>query len=192
MKNNRPGGLRRLLCTSFLLVPGLAAAAPADRLPGFYLDLGQAMRGGTDTASESVGAVLPWRPGGATLPEGALSFYWDAFLGQWRAPQPSGAGRRNYTQLGLIGNLRWRFAAGTSPWFVEAGVGVTVMDDIYRTPERNFSTTFQFTQQLGVGRSFGAQGAHELTLRLQHFSNAGIKEPNPGENFVRLRYLYRF
>ena len=33
---------------------------------------------------------------------------------------------------------------------------------------------------------------HELALRLQHFSNAGIKHPNPGENFVQLRYAQGF
>jgi lipid A 3-O-deacylase len=27
---------------------------------------------------------------------------------------------------------------------------------------------------------------------VQHFSNAGIKKPNPGETFLRLRYAYRF
>nr|WP_311732042.1 acyloxyacyl hydrolase [Variovorax paradoxus] len=53
-------------------------------------------------------------------------------------------------------------------------------------------TRFQFTEQLGIGRNFGAQGEHELSLRLRHFSNAGIRKPNPGENFVRVRYLYRF
>ena len=40
--------------------------------------------------------------------------------------------------------------------------------------------------------SFGARGEHEVSLRLQHFSNAGIKHPNPGETFVRLRYVRRF
>lgn len=29
-------------------------------------------------------------------------------------------------------------------------------------------------------------------LRLQHFSNASIRHPNPGENFVQLRYARRF
>jgi hypothetical protein len=29
-------------------------------------------------------------------------------------------------------------------------------------------------------------------LRLSHVSNAGIKEPNPGENFLQLRYARSF
>jgi lipid A 3-O-deacylase len=31
-----------------------------------------------------------------------------------------------------------------------------------------------------------------VSVRVQHVSNASIKKPNPGANFVRLRYLYRF
>jgi hypothetical protein len=31
----------------------------------------------------------------------------------------------------------------------------------------------------------------ELVLRVEHFSNAGIKHPNPGENYVQLRYTHR-
>ena len=30
--------------------------------------------------------------------------------------------------------------------------------------------------------------AHNLAVRLQHFSNAGISHPNPGEKFLQLRY----
>jgi hypothetical protein len=31
---------------------------------------------------------------------------------------------------------------------------------------------------------------HEVALRVRHFYNAGIKLPNPGENFRQLRYTY--
>ena len=50
---------------------------------------------------------------------------------------------------------------------------------------------FNFGDHLAVGRSFGVQREHELALRVQHFSNGGIKEPNPGETFLQLRYVYR-
>jgi Lipid A 3-O-deacylase (PagL) len=41
-------------------------------------------------------------------------------------------------------------------------------------------------------RGFGADGEHELALRLQHFSNGGIRRPNPGETFLQLRYAWRY
>lgn len=183
--------IKGLLCAGFLSFSMFAASAPADSASGIYIDLGQAPNGNADTDSLTLGYVLPWS-WRQSAQEGPVSFYWDFFLSQWRAPRPDGIDKRNYTQIGAIANWRYRFSQGDSPWFVEAGIGATVMDSIYRTPDREFSTTFQFTEQLGVGRNFGAQGEHELSLRVQHFSNAGIKEPNPGENFVRVRYLYRF
>ena len=30
----------------------------------------------------------------------------------------------------------------------------------------------------------------KLALRIQHFSNGSIKKPNPGENFIQLRYSH--
>jgi lipid A 3-O-deacylase len=182
--------IRTLLCAAILATPLASLAAPADSAPGIYVDLG---RGESETDSLTLGYVMPWSWRGSPAPGTPLSFYWDFFLSEWRAPlPPRGADRGSYTQLGAIANWRWRFSQGESPWFVEAGIGGTVMDRLYRTPEHEFSTAFQFTEQLGVGVNFGAQGAHELSVRLQHFSNGTIKEPNPGENFVRVRYLYRY
>ncbi len=50
----------------------------------------------------------------------------------------------------------------------------------------------QLGDHLAAGWQFGPRRDHELTLRIQHFSNAGIRHPNPGENFVQLRYARRF
>lgn len=183
---------KAVLFAGCLLLSGMAAAHPSDQALGVYLEGGQAPHSDGNTDSLSIGLVVPWSHRQPPVQPGALSFYWDFFLSTWRAPVPSGLDRSSYTQAGVIANWRWRFDQGESPWFVEAGIGGTVMDSLYRTPSREFSTTFQFTEQIGVGRNFGAQGEHELSVRLQHFSNAGIKEPNPGENFWRVRYLYRF
>ena len=52
------------------------------------------------------------------------------------------------------------------------------------------STAFEFADHIGVGYVFNNN--FDLGLRLQHYSNAGIKKPNSGENFVVLRGAYRF
>lgn len=178
------------LCMGLLSL-SLAATAFEDRSTGIYVEAGRAPHGPTHTDSLTLGLTLPWAPFKLSQ-GGGKSFYWDFFVSQWQAPNPGDTETRSYTQIGAIANFRHRFDQGASPWFVEAGVGGTVMDRTYRTPERVFSTRFQFTEQLGVGRSFGSRGEHEVSVRLQHFSNADIKKPNPGENFVRVRYLYRF
>jgi lipid A 3-O-deacylase len=67
------------------------------------------------------------------------------------------------------------------------------MDRNYETPRKRFSTRWNFYDMVGVGHTYGGpQERHEVGLRLVHTSNAGIKNPNPGENFLQLRYAYRF
>jgi lipid A 3-O-deacylase len=66
------------------------------------------------------------------------------------------------------------------------------MDRLYNTPTKQFSTRFNFVDNIGVGRSFGAQRQRELDLRVVHMSNGSIKHPNPGENFLQLRYAVMF
>lgn len=177
----------------FACVGVLSVSIPACALEtgGVYVEGGPAAHAGARTDSLSVGVTFPFAAL-EPLHGGAVSFYGDLFFSSWNTSMPGGEGRRTYHQIGVLANWRYRFNEGRSPWFVEGGVGATVMDHVYRAPDRQFSTAFQFTEQLGVGRSFGARGQHEAALRVQHFSNAGIKKPNPGVNFVRLRYLYRF
>ncbi|MFT4266786.1 MAG: acyloxyacyl hydrolase [Xenophilus sp.] len=185
---------RRMAGLGFAALAALmGAASPAqafeDRDAGIYIEAGQAPHSAGSTDVLSAGAMIPWTPR-RLVGSGSLSFYWDLFVSHWRAPADSL--RRDYAQLGAIGTWRLRFDQGRSPWFVEAGVGGSALDHLYHTPSRDFSTAFQFTEALGAGYSFGERGQHELSLRLQHFSNADIKRPNQGENFVRLRYAYRF
>ena len=63
---------------------------------------------------------------------------------------------------------------------------------MFRSRDRSFSTEFNFQSHLAVGYTLGARGEHDLALRIEHFSNAGIRSPNPGMEFASLRYTYRF
>ncbi len=157
---------------------------------GMYLEYGRTPHE-TATDMAAVGVMVPWTVFGFGQ-SGASSLYWDFFIGNWRGPTPDQSETRSYTQIGAIANWRYRFGEGTSPWFTELGIGGTLMDSMYHTPARTWSTRFQFSEHLGVGRSFGQRGEHEVSVRIQHLSNANIKKPNPGENFVRVRYMYRF
>jgi lipid A 3-O-deacylase len=114
----------------------------------------------------------------------------EAYLSEWSA---RGVGeRRAFTQLAVLPLVRLRFRGGASPWFVEGGIGISAMSPIYRTGTKEFSTSFNFVDTVGIGRSLDAQHRHELSLRVQHVSNADIKTPNPGENFLQLRYAVAF
>jgi len=43
-----------------------------------------------------------------------------------------------------------------------------------------------------VGLRFGQERRQEVMLRVQHLSNASIKSPNPGINYVQLRSGYHW
>ena len=184
---------KAILCVGGVLLSVAAHAAPDDnRAMGIYVEAGNTPQSVRSTNSLTAGLTLPMGTN-RVIWGGDVGFYWDFFLSGWRAPKPTGNAKDNYAQIGAIANWRYRFGEGRSPWFAEAGIGGTLMDHLYRTENgREFSTAFQFTEQIGAGLSFGAQREHEVSVRLQHFSNGHIKEPNPGENFVRVRYLYRF
>ncbi|WP_338798892.1 acyloxyacyl hydrolase [Acidovorax sp. DW039] len=155
-----------------------------------FLDGGRAAG---DVGLASVGLQWPWT-WRRSLMGGALTGHWEVHLARWRVPEGTaepGVGRL-WTQWALVPALRWRPDEGRSAWFVEGGIGVSVMDGHYATRHKAFSTRFNFTDHVGVGVSFGAQRQHELILLARHVSNGGIRKPNPGENFVQLRYSRSF
>lgn len=142
------------------------------------------------TYAATVGATWesPWR---WSLGSGVLAIYGELSASEWSYPT-SNDGRRHLTQLAAVPVFRFRGDAGASPWFVEAAVGLSVTDHLYDDGRKQFSTAFNFADHLGVGYDFGARGQHEVALRVEHFSNGGIKEPNPGKTWGQLRYAYRF
>ena len=166
------------------------AAQSMDHRWGVYGQAGGGFHSERNTNDVTVGFMVPllqerdwWN--------GKLSAHWDASLSEWRAPA-IGGGKSAYTQLGLIPTIRYRIDGGHSAWFIDAGLGLSLLDHVYATPDRTFSTRLNFSEVLAVGRNFGAQGQYEGTLTLQHFSNGGIKEPNPGESFIQFRFAVRF
>jgi lipid A 3-O-deacylase len=138
------------------------------------------------------GAAVVWDWEWAVLRrKAAITGQTELFVNHWRADGPAG-GRESYTQFGLLPTLRLHLSQGRSPWFLEVGIGVSWMDSRFRTAGRSFSTRFNFYDVLGAGYVFGLHRQHELGLRLLHISNGGIQEPNPGQEFLQLRYLARF
>lgn len=117
--------------------------------------------------------------------------YFEADIGRWITNQGGVRGSAWATQVGLTPVVRFRPSGAARNWFGEIGIGANVILPIFRSEEKRFSTEFNFGDHLAVGRQFGKQGRQEIALRLQHFSNGGIDHPNPGENFVQLRYSHR-
>ena len=178
------------------VLPSLFLAAAVSAAPAFALDLRpttvfvQAGAGQDSLASGTVGVRWPmgWK---ANALGGEFSASTEAYLSFWRA-RDFGGGNQSFTQVALVPYLRYTFDGGRSPWFAELGIGISTTDKKYVTPSKTFSTRFQFSDNIAVGRAFGENNRHEVSLRIQHISNAGIKSPNPGEEFVQLRYAVGF
>lgn len=134
----------------------------------------------------AVTAGLQWQwPG--RLPQiggGAVSGYVELAIGRWTTHDRS-AGRAISTQIGIAPILRYTFERWPQ-WFVDAAIGVNAISPVFRRGEDEFSTVFNFGEHFGIG-FHPAGGDWEWTLRYQHFSNGGIRKPNPGQDFVQLR-----
>lgn len=178
-----------LLCTCLLMGAAPAAAAQA----GLFMPSAAFVQGGiAETASTLVaGANWDWdwqHPTGW----GTWSGYWEASFGRWSTERLDGSTSHDWvTQIGITPVLRLSPSGGEG-WFVEGGIGANLLLPVFRAKDKRFSTVFNFGDHLAVGRRFGERGDHEVALRVQHFSNGGIKKPNPGEDFLQLRYTRRF
>ncbi len=102
---------------------------------------------------------------------------------------------RNIIELGYspVFRLQRPWAGkGQRSFYMEGGIGVRGISHTRTSAERTMSTAFQFSDMAGIGWQWGAQNQHNLGLRVQHLSNAGIKRPNPGINFGQVYYSRAF
>ncbi len=117
---------------------------------------------------------------------GAVSTHAEFALGHWRADTDGERAFAVVTQIGLTPVVRYSFRHDGG-WFIEGGIGANVIAPLYRSRDKRFSSAFNFGDHVGVGwRSYRPVG-WEWSLRLQHFSNAGLSRPNPGEDFVQFQ-----
>lgn len=121
-----------------------------------------------------------------------LTAHTELILNEWRA-NDFGGGHQYFTQVALLPTLRMRLSRGASPWYIELGIGASYMDKLFVTPQKEFSTRWNFYDVMGVGYTIGGpDGKHEINARWMHVSNGGLEKPNPGQDFLQLRYVSRF
>lgn len=181
-------GMRILLGMTIGTLPTVSAAQGRFVDAKMYVQAGATSLQGNATHAMNVGVMVPSSLlKGISRDAGPLTLHWDLWGGHWRSHHADGT-TGGYSQLGALMAWRYQPAGPQSPWFFEAGLGGSVADGLYNSGGRRFSTAFQFTEVLAVGYRFGQERAYEVSLRVQHFSNAGIKKPNPGENFMFLRF----
>lgn len=175
------------ILTASLSLTGTAHSQSAFAPSAVFSQIGT----GEDTQVVTFGLAWDWsRPW--SVAGGELGGYWELSASGWSYPSTGGRGTAWLAQVGVVPTFRFRPDSGQSPWFAELGIGASLMTNLYETNRKRFSTEFNFADHIAIGRNFGDGRRHEIALRLEHFSNAGIKHPNPGANFVEVRYTHRF
>lgn len=161
------------------------AAAAALEPSTVFVQLGA---GDQETTAYLFGATwdLPWR---WDFRVGSVSAYFEGAFGRWTTHKTH-SDTAWPTQLSLTPVVRLR-PMRLPNYFLELGVGVNDIVPVFDSGEKRFSTEFNFGDHVAVGRTFGERHPSELAVRLEHFSNAGIEHPNPGETFLQIRYSLR-
>ena len=202
MGNSRPASLRgrgpaitiahrvavALLCSFCGCAAGESEPSePAGSGVGAFAPNGLIVQVGRTSNATTLGLGLQWNWSRSwRLGEhGRLSGYNNVLLGRWRVDDGASA---IVTQVGFTPAFRFWPRSAAHGWFFEGGIGANWLTPLYRTRDKRFSTAFNFGDHLAVGHRSALLG-WEWSLRVQHFSNAGIREPNPGENFVQLRLV---
>jgi lipid A 3-O-deacylase len=147
--------------------------------------------GGHSTAMASAGLTWDW-DFESLRRKAELTAHTELLVNHWHA-DALGGGSQSFTQLAVLPSLRMRLDRGASPWYIELGIGASWLDRPFVTPSKTFSTQWNFLDMMGVGYTLGGPGGkQEIGLRWTHTSNAGIKKPNPGQDFLQLRLVQRF
>jgi hypothetical protein len=164
-----------------------AAEEPAWRPDATFVQVG----GGSSNDTWSVGTQWDWHrhwePGESWL----LSGRWTLSAGRLRALT---SWRNNdaawYTKIGFAPTVRL-VNQRHDRWYLELGFGPAVLMPVYVSRERTFSTVFNFENRVAAGMLLGSRGQHDLSISLDHISNADIEQPNPGLNQYSVRYTLR-
>jgi hypothetical protein len=105
-----------------------------------------------------------------------LAGYWELSAGVWDNPEESTA------DLGFTPVFRLERGAA----YLEGAIGVHLVQ-AHISAARTFSTALQFAEHVGAG----IQGSrYDFGVRVQHLSNGGVHNPNPGINFLLVRLQY--
>lgn len=138
-----------------------------------------------------VEAQVPSGFGGTLSEQWSWALAWAGDVSYWWARNHA-ASNSSLWEAGLSPVINLRAAAGSGvSYYIEAGIGVHLLSHTI-IDERQLSTAFQFGELAGAGVTFGDQGRYGIGVRIQHISNARIKEPNCGATFGELRISYRW
>lgn len=114
---------------------------------------------------------------------GHLGAYWDAAYTYWEGDETAANHSLSFSPVFVYEFTGERFRP-----YIEAGIGIAAFSGT-EVEDNQLGSSFQFEDRLGIGVRFADE---ELGLRLIHYSNAGLKQPNGGVETYTLHYRFRF
>lgn len=142
--------------------------------------IGATSQGGV-TARAGLG--FDWDKSWLQTSTGKLTGYWDLGYTYWGAGKEAG-GRHS---LSFAPVFVYEFGESNIKPFIEAGVGVAMFSGT-TAGDQKFGSAFNFEDRLGLGLKIG--GYQRVGVRVIHYSNAGIKQPNDGIESYSLFYSH--
>ena len=146
---------------------------------------------GKKTQLLRAGAQWNWERQWLKSDRAHLGGYWDLTVANWRQSRyrDQAGSSQNIVDVGLTPVFRY-MPNGKTGWYGEAGIGVHMLSDLYDNDGRQLASRFQFGDHVALGYQF--DNAWQASVKLQHFSNGGIKRPNGGVNYLVLRVAKGF
>jgi lipid A 3-O-deacylase len=146
---------------------------------------------GNQTKAVRLGAQWKWKQQWWRSNGTHLGGYWDLSVARWRGTQFQDQPSAHQIMWGVGITPTFRLQSDSlKGLYGEAGIGIHYLSDHYDNCGRQLSTRFQFGDHVGIGYVF--RNDFDLGLRIRHFSNGSIKQPNDGVNFVSVRLSFPF
>ena len=176
---------------SMILVIAGMANLNAYAIDGFSMDLGY---GEESAVHIGTSAKWNWDSKWFTAGNWSVGGHWEVGAAHWNGK----SGKHSNGSITLVGItpvfrlMRHQpLFNGMMPFF-EGAVGFHMMSD-NKIGDADLGGNFIFGTHIAAGVPFSSRRQYELSVRLQHFSNAGIYNGgNNGMDFVQLRFSYNF
>ncbi len=183
--------MKRLLLYGVVAIGALASGS-ALAVDGVSFEYGKSNSSNADVKLYRVGLQWDWKKKWFDTGSWHLGGYWDASMGYWDNDSP-GKTNSGLADIGFTPVFRFQSnnLTGVSP-YAEAAIGVHFLSRTSVSDQRQFGSSFQFGDHIGVGLRFGDKGQYDLGYRYQHLSNGGLKDPNQGINYNQVRFQYHF
>lgn len=189
MKISRPLSTYSTLCVKIVITtfPFVISLAHAQLIDGISAEIGE----GDHATIYKLDAEKAMNDDYSFLIQHNLHPYWEFSIAdiENRRYQNMPGQSQSVTDIGVTPVLRWqknqRHGIGG-----EIGVGVNYFSQMYNNAGQVSGSRFQFGNHIGLSYKWSKN--IEISLKLQHYTNAGIRAPRSAINFGMIKVAYTF